>query len=67
MKKFDPSNFVLDKVVEVKVIQGKCVVCGFENTKDVSVNICPVCKTNLVVSSANISEHNTFCASFLFG
>lgn len=67
MCKFNINNFVVDKVKTINVIQSKCHVCGFDNPKEEMFHLCPICKTNLVVETANMSEHGTLCASFVFG
>lgn len=67
MGKFDINNFVIDKVKTINAIQSKCHICGFDNPKEEMLHVCPVCKTSLVVETANISEGEPFCVSFALG
>lgn len=66
MGKFDINNFVVDKIKTVYAIERRCHVCGFDNSEDEVFHVCPICRTNLVVETANISEGETFCAGFMF-
>ena len=62
----DVSKFVIGEIKTVSAIQSKCHVCGFENPKEEMNHFCPMCNTNLVIKTANISEGEPFCASFTF-
>ena len=66
MNKSNINDFVIDKIKTVRAIQSKCNVCGFDNSKENILNICPICNTNLVTKKANISENETFCIGFVF-
>ena len=58
------SEFVIDEIKTVSAIQSKCHICGFENLKEKMFRFCPICSTNLVVETANISDGEPFCVSF---
>ena len=52
------DKFVIDEIKTISAIHSRCPVCGFENPKE---EICPMCSTNLVVTTA---DGKPFCVSF---
>lgn len=61
------SKFVIDEIKTITAIHLECPVCGFANPKEDTFCICPICNTNLVVQTADISKGEPFCVSFAFG
>ena len=44
---FDMSNFIIDKVKEIKLNYLICPNCGYRNTLKNKKDICPICGKNL--------------------
>lgn len=54
---FNPENFVVDKILRMKIGYARCPKCDFDNNKD-SLDICPVCGENLLLDKWNEVQLN---------
>ena len=49
MGKFNPENFVVDKVLKITFYEGECF-CGFQQDKLNAVCVCPKCGRPLITT-----------------
>ena len=53
MNNFDIKNFVLDKVQSFYWYEIECSVCGYKNSPDSFVHVCPICGKDLKVGEGH--------------
>lgn len=54
---FNPENFVVDKILTMKIGYNRCPQCNFDNREE-SLDICPICGENLLLDKWNEVQLN---------
>lgn len=49
MGKFNPENFVVEKVLKITFYGGECF-CGFKQDRENAVCVCPKCGKHLITT-----------------
>lgn len=45
------NNLIIDKIVVANLWYITCPKCGYKNSKDNLVQVCPICETNLKIGT----------------